>query len=231
MTTIRASRTTGLLAALGAVVLAALVWASPAAAHAAPDPPQLSIAVDDGRGSAGPSDTLDYTTRVTNLGTRTVEDLIITQTVPDGAALESTDPEATEKARTVSWSVDVEPGRTATVRTTVAVAKSLPDGLLRFATVACARTSARSAPLVCASDSDQLPAGAAADEQRQTLEQEVTADAGWWPLPGAPVLGGLVLGAAIAALLILRRRDRDLHLDAARRGAVEPVDLVSSSRD
>lgn len=232
MKIIRSGRSAGVSAALGALVLAALVCALPSTAQAVPDPPQLSIAVDDGRASAAPSDTLTYAVRVTNLGTRTVKNLLITQSIPDGAALESTDPRSTEKASTVSWAVDVKPGQTATMGSTVTVAKTLPDGLLRLATVGCARTSAKAPPLVCASDSDQLPAGALTDQQRQGLEQPVTHDRAWWMLPGALGLGGLGLAAAIVTLLLLllRRRGRDQQPGGPRRDADQPADLVSSSR-
>lgn len=229
MNIIRSGRSARVSAALGALVLAALVCALPSTADAAPNPPQLSIAVDDGRASAAPSDTLTYAVRVTNLGTRPVKDLLITQSIPDGAALKSTDPRSTEKASTVSWTMDVKPGETATVGSTVTVAKTLPDGLLRLATVGCARTSSKAPPLVCASDSNLLPAGTLADEQRQGLEQPATDHRGWWPLPGALGLGGLVLAAAIATLLLLRRRGRDPQPSGPGRDA-DPADLVSSSR-
>ena len=229
MTTTRSSRTARISAALGAAVLAALVCAPAGPAQAAPAPPQLSIALDDGRDSAAPSDELAYAIKVTNLGTRPVKDLIISQTVPEGAALESTDPSATEKARTLTWSVDIRPGKTATMSTTISVAEKVPEGLLRLATVACARTSAEAAPVVCASDSNQLPAGAAADERRQELEQPATAGAGWWSLPAAFVLVGAVL-AILVATLLLRRRGHASAAGEPARAAVNPVEPVSSSR-
>lgn len=229
--TSRTSRSARLSAALAALVLTGLVCASPSAAEAAPEVPQLSIAVDDARPSAAPSDELVYKVSVTNLGTRPVKGLIITQTIPDGAALRSTDPRSSGNDRTVSWSVDVGPGKKAATATTVTVAKTLPDGLLRLATVACARTTTKGAPLVCASDSDQLPAGAAADTQRQELEQRGVGHQGWWPLPAAPVLGGLVLATVAAILLLLlRRRGRGQGPSGPARAADSSQDLMSSSR-
>lgn len=229
MTTIRTNRTARISAALGAAVLAALCCAPAGPAQAAPAPPQLSIALDDGRDSAAPSDELAYALEVTNLGTRPIKDLIISQTVPEGAALGSTDPSATEKARTLSWSVDIRPGKTVTMSTTITVAQEVPEGLLRLATVACARTSDEAAPLVCASDSNQLPAGAAADEQRQELEQPATAGVGWWSLPGAFVLVGAVLALLVATLLVLRRRGHASPAGEPARAAVDPVERVPSS--
>lgn len=231
MTIIRSSRT-GVPAVLAALVLGALTSALPSTAQAAPAPPQLSIAVDDGRASAAASDRLTYVMTVTNLGTRPLKDLSISQTIPDGAVLESTEPRSTNKAPDLRWSVDVEPGRTATMTTTVTVAETLPDGILRLATVGCARVSAKAPPLVCASDSDQLPAGALADEQRRGLPQPATGEQGWWPLPGAPVLGGLLLVVVPATTLLLlrRRRRRDQHPGGPGPDADQLVDLVPSSR-
>ena len=218
------------VAACGVMVLTGLIWALPGAAQAAPTPPQLSIAVDDGRASAAPKDTLSYQVTVTNLGTRPVKDLIITQTIPDGADLTSTDPEASKKSQTLTWEVDIKPGKTASIRSAVAVGATLPDGLLRLATVACARTSAKAAPLVCASDSNQLPAGAVADEQRRELEETAADVEGWWPLPGAMVLAGVVLAMVIAGLLVLRRRGRGQPPGGPNAEVNTPAGLVSSLR-
>jgi uncharacterized repeat protein (TIGR01451 family) len=218
------------LAVLGVVVLSALVSALPGTAEAKPTPPQLSIAVDDGHDFAAAGDTLSYRITVTNLGATSVNGLRITQTVPDVAKLVSSDHGGRSAARTVSWQVDLTPGGKATRQTTVAVAKTLPGDLLRLAIVACARTTAKAPPTVCASDSDQLPAGTIADQQDGVPDQPTAAIGAWWPLPGGIVLGGLLLAMVIAVVIILRRHARRPDSQGSGADSENPADLVSSSR-
>jgi hypothetical protein len=75
-----------------------------------------------------------------------------------------------------------------------------PKSLLRLATVACALTSETGAPVVCASDSDLLPAGAAAEQATAAPANSATT---WWFIGG---LGILIAALAGAALIVIRRR-------------------------
>ena len=195
-------------AAVAAAGLFAVVagWAGPAGtAEAAPL--QLSIAIDDGRTTADPAQKLDYVVTVSNLGTAKTKDLVVTVSVPQSAELVSSDG-ATRKGNTVSWKVDVAPGKTVTKKTRVAVATKPPADLLRFAVIACAAASAKAPPVVCAADSDQLPAGAAAEKTRSQLETPAAASRPAWLVPSAVGAGGLVV-VGLAGLLIrsvVRRR-------------------------
>lgn len=173
-------------------------------AHAAPPAPQLSISVDNGRATARAGDKLSYTITVTNLGAKSVTDLVVSQTVPAGATLVSADGKGQRKSHAVTWVVDVKASAKATVHSTLTVARGTPKDLLRLATVACAKVTAKGPPLVCAADSDQLPAGAAAE----AASAQAT-------VPGTPLTGikGQILGAGAAtvgfsllAAWVLRRR-------------------------
>jgi hypothetical protein len=107
---------------------------------------------------------------------------VVTQRIPDGAKVVSASESGKKKAKTVTWRIDVAAGKQAELRTRVALPESLPAELLRFAVTACASTSPKAAPLICASDSDLLPSGAKAEQQ-----QELAASAArpWWLLPAA----------------------------------------------
>jgi hypothetical protein len=85
------------------------------------------------------------------------------------------------------------------LHSTMSVYDTPPD-LLRLASVACASTADGARPVVCATHSDQLPAGAAVAAARTTTASG--AHAGWWLF-----IGGLVM-LSVAALmaLVLRRR-------------------------
>jgi uncharacterized repeat protein (TIGR01451 family) len=146
--------------ALGFALSAALALASPVAATA-DSGPQLSIAIDDGEESAGAGDTLTYAVTIDNLGTSRVKKLRVSMSMPDGLELVSADHEGAERKAGVVWSVDLAPGGRATLHTTLEVGRT-PVDLLRLATVACAALPPATSPVVCASDSDELAAGAAA---------------------------------------------------------------------
>ena len=191
---------------LAAVLLCAamlLLSGSATSARADTPDPQLSIAVDDGSTSVRSGDKLSYTITVTNLGTSKVKDLRVSQTVPTGASVVSAGSHGDEAKGKISWSVDLGAAQKVTVRTTLALGTT-PGSALRLATVACAQVSAKGPALVCASDSDQLPAGAAA-EAAQAL---VAPSSGWldgrtpWYVGGA----ALVLVLVGALLLVLRHR-------------------------
>jgi len=189
--------------AVFALLAAALLALLPVSATAAPakDPLQLSIAVDDGQTTAVAGDKLAYRLTVTNLGTEPVEDLLVTQTVPAGSKLIAKDSKATESKGIVTWKVDIKPTEKATLEMSLAVL-STPDEVLRLATVACVKVSKKSPPIVCASDSNQLPAGAAAQQAEST-----TMAGGFLATPHLGLyIGGLavILAALAAAVLVVR---------------------------
>ena len=196
-------------AALGLGLLA-IGCCAPAYARAAPADatPQLSIAVNDGGSSAAVGDTLAYTITVRNLGVAPVAGLTITQSLPAGMHFASADPAGTATSAGRTWRIALDATGTAVMHTTMPVLKT-PDQLLRLATVACATAAHTTRPIVCASHSDQLPAGAA---QAAKVAKEAKASA-QVTKPAAPVgfgwwigLAGTVLLVAGTALVLIRRR-------------------------
>jgi uncharacterized repeat protein (TIGR01451 family) len=178
---------------------------STATVNAAASGPQLSIAVDDGRSSAVAGDSLTYTITVRNLGTADVAGLTVTQSLPTGLTLDSTDPPAEVGAGGVRWTLDLKATGDATFHSRMTVSKT-PAALLRMATVACASTSGKGPPVVCAAHSDQLPAGAA-EQARQEAMSSIARTGGIdpWYVAGAIGLAGVVL------LTALLRRHRKRH--------------------
>lgn len=177
-------------------------------AAAAPAPaagPQLSIAVDNGRTSVKKGDALSYTVTVRNLGDKKISHLQVTQTMPAGMSFTSADSRGTEKAGTIGWQIDVKAGATRTLHSK-AMVTTTPDALLRLATVACATVSSKGPPIVCASHSDELPAGAAAASVAAGAGSSSSTLRTWWLALAAVV----VLGAG-ATLLLVRRRRGSLH--------------------
>jgi uncharacterized repeat protein (TIGR01451 family) len=147
--------------ALG-VALPALLLASPVAASGDSSRPQLSISIDDGMTSANVGDTLTYVITIDNLGSSHVRKLHVSQSMPGGLDVLSANHRAVKGAAGLAWSVvDLAPGGHLTLRTTSKVGRT-PGDQLRLATVACAALSPTTSPIVCATDSDELPAGAAA---------------------------------------------------------------------
>lgn len=190
-----------LILLVGVVMVSAMGAIGPVVAVAAPAkaPPQLSIAVDDGRLSAVKGDKLSYTLTITNLGAAEVKNLQVTQTVPTTARFISADSGGAEAKGTVTWKINLKPTKKAIYHTSLAVLSS-PNEVLRLATVACAKLSAKSPPLVCASDSNELPAGAAArtDSSTPTRAGVLSTPHIWWY-----VGGGIAVLAALAIVLIL----------------------------
>lgn len=190
-----------------ALLAAIALTVVPVAASAAPSeaPPQLSIAVDDGQTSARAGDQLAYVVTVTNLGTEPVENLLVTQTVPAGSKLDSVDSEASESKGIVTWKVDIDPTEKATLKMSLAVL-STPAEVLRLATVACVKATEKGPPIVCASDSNLLPAGAAAQQAEAAANESggilATPYLGWYVGGAAAVLAAL----AAAVLLVRSRR-------------------------
>jgi len=191
-------------AALGVVAAALLLPLSTAATTAATTAagqaaPQLSIAIDNGRTSARVGDTLTYVVTVRNLGTTDTVGLVVSQSMPTGLTFGSADPPATTRTGGVGWVSDLVAGGEATFRSTATVSDT-PADLLRLASVACAATSADGPPVVCATHSDQLPAGATAEAARTTDPAVSTAGRRWYLAGG----GALVVAAGVA--LLVRRR-------------------------
>lgn len=189
------------LAALAAVA-AVLCWsASPVSAtpKETPSAPQLSIAVDNGHSSAAAGDELSYIITLTNVGTEDVTDLLVTQSLPPGTSLVSADADGDERTGVVQWKVDLKATKKATFKTSLKLADT-PAEVLRLASVACAKVSAKAAPVVCAADSDLLPAGEAAAraDAAQTTGTPTSGRTVWY------VVAGAVLAAGLATLLALR---------------------------
>jgi uncharacterized repeat protein (TIGR01451 family) len=192
-------------AATVAWVIGAPAVAPSHAAHSAPTPvtttftaaPQLAIAVADGRTSAAVGDQLTYTITVHNLGTTTANGLQISESLPSGLKLVSADHGGTANGARVTWTLDLKPGGQSTV-TTVGRVGQTPSSLLRLAAVACATAEHGSKPLVCATHSDLLPAGAAVAGVHQPASHRI-----WYGI-GAVALAGIT----VAAFLFMRRRSR-----------------------
>jgi uncharacterized repeat protein (TIGR01451 family) len=189
----------GLATATIVVCLCTVAGAAPVA-----DGPQLSISVDNGKTSVGTGDTLDYTVTLETLGGADVAGLRITQTMPSGMAFGSADVGGIFQNEQVKWDVDLAKGATAVFHTTATVGVPEPQ-LLRLATVACANESEQAAsPIVCASHSDQLPAGAEADAESALIASTPASDPGislWW---SAGIIVAIAL-VALAAILLIRR--------------------------
>jgi uncharacterized repeat protein (TIGR01451 family) len=184
---------------------------TPAAVSVAPPTPQLSIALENGRTSAAVGDTATYTITLRNLGSTRVNGLQVTQSVPKGLNFRSADSAGIVKEGTVSWRLNLEAGGKATLHTTMSVTKT-PEDLLRLATVACANVAANGPPIVCATDSDQLPAGASAQVSKAAAAPASrpaatpTGRNGWYTAGG---LAGIALVMALVALVLRRRRARE----------------------
>jgi len=188
---------------------AAAIDGRPATERLASSAPQLSIAVDNGHTTTTTGDTLTYTISVKNLGTADVADLHITQSMPAELEFKKADSAGTTKTGRVHWTLDLKTAGETKVRSTMTVLDTPPE-LLRMATVACASTSADNPPIVCASHSDQLPAGAAA---------AATTAEGTAPSSGGLNQWYLALGLLVAALVVvlMMRRRRTLQPAQAER--------------
>ena len=181
-------------------------------AAASPDQPVLSIAVDNGRTSSAAGDQLTYKITLRNLGTTNVRGLEVTQSLPAGLALIRADRHGSARPGRVVWPAELKAGQVATF-TTVTRLGQTADEVLRLATVACATTRGAEKPLVCATHSDLLPAGAGARAGGKSDPR------GWTGLVAAAA-GLAILG--LAAAVVLRRRRRRPR-SAAETGS-HPVD-------
>jgi uncharacterized repeat protein (TIGR01451 family) len=199
------TRTATGLAVLGLtpLALAAVLLLPVGTAVASPrTAPQLSIAVDDHHTSVTKGETLSYAITVKNLGGRRVTGLRVSQTVPTGLKLGSDGAHGVSGHGRVSWRVSLAPGATTTLHTTMKV-QSTPQDLLRLASVACAGLTANR-PIVCATHSDQLPAGAAAAAGASGTSG-LSNDRTTW-ISGLAGLAGLVIVGGGAGVVLSRRR-------------------------
>jgi uncharacterized repeat protein (TIGR01451 family) len=167
--------------------------------------PRLSIAVDNGRTTTAAGDVLEYSITIRNLDSTDVEGLAVTQTVPDGLRFESADAEGVLSDKSINWKTTLPAGGEAVHHSTMTVLDTSAD-LLRLATVACAHTAPQDVPIVCASHSDQLPAGAAAAEATRAVSAPtISSTLRWWYLTA---LAGLFCAGVAAVLTVRRRRKR-----------------------
>ena len=167
-------------------------------------PPRLSIAVDNGRTTTTAGDVLEYSITIRNLDSAAVDGLAVTQTVPDGLRFESADTEGVLGDHSINWKATLPAGGEAVHHSTMTVLDTSAD-LLRLATVACAHTAAQEAPIVCASHSDQLPAGAAAQAAKATPLPTISATLRWWYITAS---FGLLCAGVAALVTVYRRRKR-----------------------
>ena len=175
----------------------------PLAAAPASATPQLSIAIDNGKKSAVQGDRSSYTITVHNIGTKPVRALQITQTMPTGLKLISAQDDGKSSAGQVTWTVDLAAGASKALHTTTVV-QATPAELLQLATVACATASKQARPLVCATHSDQLPAGKAAAAASTKAVRAEPGHSTWPALLGG--VGAAAVTAALATLVVVRRR-------------------------
>ncbi|GAA0833219.1 hypothetical protein ACFQVD_25485 [Streptosporangium amethystogenes subsp. fukuiense] len=158
--------------------------------------PRLSIGTDNGQTTAEEGDRFTYTVTVDNIGADRARGLRITQSLPTGLHFVSADGQGRAEAGQVLWTADVPAGEKVVFHT-VAEVRDTPQDLLRLATVACASVRTDDRPLVCATHSDRLPAGAAAEAAAHEAAGPVTSRL-WYAGAGAGLL-------ALAVLLAFRR--------------------------
>lgn len=182
--------------------------ASVAPAAVAAKGPALSIGVTGGRPTVRPGVMLTYTVKIRNIGTVDAPRLHVDQTLPPGLQLISATSHGARRAGEVKWLVSLPPGHAETFRVVARVGKTPPQ-LLRLATVACASVGSSGRPVVCATDSDELPAGVTAAARASRAG----------PGPGSGpgyLLAILILAFAIAVAvggwqLAVRRHARHAH--------------------
>lgn len=170
--------------------------------------PALSIGVSGGRPTVRPGVMLTYTVKIRNIGTVDAPRLHVDQTLPPGLQLISATSHGVRSAGEVRWLVSLRPGHTETFRTVARVGKTPPQ-LLRLATVACASAGSSGRPIVCATDSDQLPAGVTAAARASRAGSGPGSGHGY-------LLAILILAFAVAVAvagwrLAVRRRARHAH--------------------
>ncbi|MFC7382427.1 hypothetical protein [Sphaerisporangium rhizosphaerae] len=195
-------RTAG--ARIGVAVALALLPPGTAAAYAAtPHPAKpkkdyaLRIGIDNGLAGVGPGDRVTYTIKVTNTGNADTPPLLLTQTLIPGVRLVSSAPKGKVTGGRVTWSGKVPAGGTGRYSATVQVG-ALPAGTQRLAAVACATTKGSRRPIVCAADSDRLPAPAAGGRPGSST-------ALWYGAGGAVAALTALMGVLLRRVALRRR--------------------------
>jgi hypothetical protein len=171
---------------------------------AASAPLSLSVAVSDGRRAARPGDLLGYVVSVRDLGSAGAAWLTLTQTLPPAFRVRSAGGGAV-RAGTVTWRFRPRPQASVSFRVSGLVGAT-PPRLLRLDTIACVTARRAAKPIVCAVDSDALPAAAsrAANAMASRGQRRVTAPApaGHWARYALAAAG---LGVLVAAMVLARR--------------------------
>jgi uncharacterized repeat protein (TIGR01451 family) len=189
-----------------------LLSATPAVAASTP---QLGIAISNGHTSALVGDHLDYVVTVRNLAATAVRGLRITQTVPPGLHGVSAGEKGTDRPGTITWTAGMAANSSLTFHWS-AVVDVTPKNLLRLAAVVCAADGRQVRPLVCATHSDQLAAGAAATAALAAAAPTKTSQRIW---DRTAVLIGVgiacTVGASAALFVVHRRRSRRASTEAA----------------
>ncbi|MCM3887101.1 DUF11 domain-containing protein [Frankia sp. R82] len=210
------------MSALPAPALAADAPSRPDRADASPPDkgdasgPDLAIGIDDGHTDVRAGDHLTYTVKIRNIGTVDAGDLVVTQTLPVGVRLRSADRDGVLHDGTVAWHTDLPAGRNTAFVVQAEVAKP-PGGQLRLASVVCATPGGAARPIVCAADSDRLPAGRAA--AAPGAHSDASGGLSGW-LMGLYVGLGVVL--VLLAGLVVRRRWWPRPSAGTRRGSHRP---------
>lgn len=191
-----APRTSISTVAAVSVLLVVFFAGAPAAADSDPaaddrSRPALSIVVSDALDTMSEGDESTYKITLRNDGVEVVDDIAVHQTVPVGMELLDYGPDGTRTSAGVSWQSDLKAGEA--TEYTFRARMGASDGDVWRATVtACATAGAGTRPLVCATDANALPAGAAADAR----ELEGTVPAARWQLAtAAAVLVAVIAGS------------------------------------
>ncbi|CAO5254747.1 DUF11 domain-containing protein [Frankia sp. AgKG'84/4] len=186
------------LSAVAAPALAADAPASPTEEDSAG--PDLAIQIDDGQTSVARGDRLAYTVKVRNIGTVDADDLVITQRLPPGTHVTAADRDGVIGDGAVTWHTGLPAGRATAFGLHAEVTKP-PGGQLRLASVVCATAGDDARPIVCAADSDQLPAGGGAGASAGSHASSGLS--GWLT---ALCVGVGVVMVLLAVVLVGRRR-------------------------
>lgn len=158
----------------------------------------LRIGVDNGRSSVREGDRLTYTIKISNTGGAATPGLLLTQTLVPGLELVSSTPKGKVSKDRIVWRRALPAGGTRKLTVTFLV-KKLSAQMRRLAAVACASDVSGKRPIVCATDSDALPALASAEADQQNPGHGL----GRWPWYAA---GGLVALLLASIGLYARRR-------------------------
>ena len=181
-----------------AAVLLLVLFAAPAGA-AATERHSLTISVTDSVEEARPGDTLNYVATVANRGGEAFEG-VVTITTPAFATLE-----AAEDDGEVSWPVSLSPGESKDFRATAIVGKGSAADYQVVTVASMATADAASEILVRAADADRIPGTEAPAEVPGLVEP---AGKSFLPRVIGAIAVVVLLGAAVAAAIVFRRRGR-----------------------